>query len=372
MYDTAAFMHVMVQRVKSWQTQLFLICISGVISGCSLPYYWQAIGGQLELLQNQVPIHQILESADTNESTKAALQQIVEARKFAIDELNLPDNGSYRTYVDLERSSVVWNVVATKEFVIDPKTWCFPFAGCVSYRGYFDESVANHFAERLKSDGLDTVVVGAAAYSTLGFFEDPILNTMIDIGGQNGASIIIHELAHQKLYVNDDSELNEAFATAVEEYGTELWLMRIGEENARTVYRERMKRRTDFSRLINDQQERLREIFSRPISDLEKRIEKRAAFELMREEYKVLKESWGGIADYDSWFNQPLNNAHLATIATYRRWVPGLLWLIDTQGLELFYREMELLRDLDLRERRKRMSLWAQEANNVVEAVGVL
>ena len=144
--------------------------------------------------------------------TKAALQQIVEARKFAIDELNLPDNGSYRTYVDLERSSVVWNVVATKEFVIDPKTWCFPFAGCVSYRGYFDESVANHFAERLKSDGLDTVVVGAAAYSTLGFFEDPILNTMIDIGGQNGASIIIHELAHQKLYVNDDSELNEAFA----------------------------------------------------------------------------------------------------------------------------------------------------------------
>ena len=170
MYDTAAFMHVMVPRVKSWQTQLFLICISGVISGCSLPYYWQAVGGQLELLRKQAPIHQILESADTNESTKAALQRIVEARKFAIDELNLPDNGSYRTYVDLERSSVVWNVVATKEFEVDPKMWCFPFAGCVSYRGHFDQSAANHFSERLKSDGLDTVVVGAAAYSTLGFF----------------------------------------------------------------------------------------------------------------------------------------------------------------------------------------------------------
>ncbi len=364
-------MHVMVARVKSWQTQLFLICVSGVISGCSLPYYWQAVGGQLELLRKQAPIEQILESADTNESTKAALQRIVEARKFAIDELNLPDNGSYRTYVDLERSSVVWNVVAAKEFVVDPKTWCFPFAGCVGYRGYFDESVANHFSERLKSDGFDTVVVGAAAYSTLGFFEDPILNTMIDIGGQNGASIVIHELAHQKFYVNDDSELNEAFATAVEEYGTELWLMRIGEENITTAYRERMKRRIDFSRLINDQQERLREIFSRPISDEEKRIEKEAAFELMRMEYKTLKENWGEIADYDSWFNQPLNNAHLATVSTYRRWVPGLLWLIDTQGLELFYREMELLRDLSLRDRRKKMSLWVQEANNLVKAVSI-
>ena len=360
-------MHAMVERVKPWQTQLVLICFCGVISGCSLPYYWQAVGGQLELIRKRAPIEEVIGNADTNELTKVALQQIVEARKFAIDVLDLPDNGSYRTYVDLERSSVVWNVVAAKEFDVDPKTWCFPFAGCVSYRGYFDESVAHRFSEYLKLNGFDTTVVGAAAYSTLGFFEDPILNTMIDSGGQSGASIVIHELAHQRFYLKDDSELNEAFATAVEEYGTELWLMRLGEQNAATTYRERMKRRTYFSELVNDQQERLRAIFSLPISHEEKRRAKETAFELMRREYEVLKANWSGIADYDGWFDRPLNNAHLATVATYRRWLPGLRWLLETQGLERFYREMELLGELSLSERRNRMQLWDQGASSLHE-----
>jgi predicted aminopeptidase len=365
-------MHVMVARVKFWQTQLVLICFSGVISGCSLPYYWQAVGGQLELIRKRSPINEILGSADTNEPTKVALQQIVEARKFAIDVLDLPDNGSYRTYVDLERSAVVWNVIAAKEFAVDPKTWCFPFAGCVSYRGYFDESVAHRFSAYLKVNGFDTAVVGAAAYSTLGFFEDPVLNTMIDGGGQNGASIILHELAHQRFYLKDDSELNEAFATAVEEYGTGLWLTRIGEQNAATAYRERMKQRTHFSDLVNNQQERLRVIFSRPISNEEKRTAKEAAFELMRMEYEVLKESWGGIADYDGWFDRPLNNAHLATVATYRRWLPGLRWLLETQGLNRFYSEMELLGELSLSERRDRMQLWNQGENSLHEVVEII
>ncbi|MED5535411.1 MAG: aminopeptidase [Pseudomonadota bacterium] len=323
-----------------------------------MPYYWQAVGGQLEVLRKRTPIEEILKSPDASPETRETLRQVLEIRRFATTVLGLPDNGSYSTYVDLGRSYVVWNVVAAKEFSVEPITWCFLVAGCVSYRGYFDEQAAYRLSTRLEADGLDTVVGGVTAYSTLGYFADPILNTMITNGEQTIAGLLIHELAHQRVYFEDDSELNEAFATAVEEYGTELWLMRAGKLSELAEYRERIQRRADFSRLVSDQQERLREVFARTDSAEAKRTAKQAAFDLMRKEYEVLKQTWGGATDYDLWFARPLNNAHLASFSTYGRWLPGMRSFLEALGLEGFYGEMEVLGKLSSSERRVRLQEW--------------
>ena len=348
----------MVPEMRSLPFLIVILCAS-FSSGCSLPYYWQAVGGQLEVLRKRKPIEEILKNPDASPETRKALRQVLEIRRFAMTALGLPDNGSYSTYVDLGRSYVVWNVVAAEEFSVEPMTWCFLVAGCVSYRGYFDEQAAHRFSIRLEADGLDTAVGGVTAYSTLGHFADPVLNTMITNGEQTIAALLIHELAHQRVYFEDDSELNEAFATAVEEYGTELWLMRAGKLSGLVEYRERIQRRTDFSKLVSDQQERLREIFARPDSAEAKRTAKQAAFDLMRKEYGVLKQTWrGGATDYDLWFARPLNNAHLASFSTYERWLPGMRRLLEALGPEGFYEEMEVLGKLGPNERRVRLQEW--------------
>ena len=344
-----------------------------MLTGCSLPYYWQAVGGQLGLLRQRTPIEAVLENPQTSPETRESLRQVLEMRHFAIEELGLPDNGSYRSYVDLGRAYVVWNVVATNEFSVDPVTWCFPIAGCVSYRGYFDEEAALRFSSRLDAEGLDTAVGGATAYSTLGYFADPILNTMIASGEQYVAGLLFHELAHQRFYLKDDSDLNEAFATALAEHGTELWLMRSGDSQALTQYRAQIRRRTQFAELVGDQQRRLREIYASGDSADTMRRAKRQAFETLRADYAALKRSWGGAVDYDAWFARPLNNAHLASVATYRRWLPGLRWLLDARGLSGFYAEMDALEELDLDDRRVRLEGWLENSINArsIDGIGI-
>ena len=363
---------------------------AALLGGCSLPYYWQAVSGQLSLLSKRVPIETVLENPQTSEQTREALSTVLEARRFAVDELGLPDNRSYATYVDLdrntggaasgdaaperdndgpaagnvrrERNSAVWNVVAAEEFSVDPRTWCFLFAGCVSYRGYFSEEAARRYAARLEAEGLDVLVGGATAYSTLGYFADPVVSTMI--GGPNFriAELLFHELAHQKFYLKGDSDLNEAFATAVAEYGTQRWLMQTGDTDSLEAYRQQALIQTQFAELISRQRERLRAIYAGTGPAGEKRRAKAAAFETLRSEYAALKGSWDGRANYDGWFSRPLNNAHIASVATYRYWVPGLLRLVESRGLEAFYEEMETLATLDAEQRRRRLQGWREQA----------
>ena len=325
------------------------------LAGCALPFYWQAIGGQLELLRKRTPIDELLVDPKIDPSVKSALTSVAEIRKFAVTDLLLPDNKSYTTYVALDRPYVVWNVVAAEEFSVDPKRWCFPFAGCVSYRGFFDRADAEHFQRQLTDEGYDTYGGGSSAYSTLGYFADPVLSTMIGGGEQYVASLLFHELAHQKLYVKDDSEFSEAFATAVEEYGTERWLAAHGNEAGLDLYRLRLRQRSDFAELVSAQQERLRTVFATVEPAEAKRVDKAHAFEAMRADYTALKQSWGGNDDYDGWFDRPLNNATLAAIATYRRWVPVLRARIDALGLEVFYAEMAQLAKLKVAERAARL-----------------
>src|SRR5215471_17956983 len=205
-----------------------VVCVAVVsVAGCA--FYWQAIGGELDLLRKRTPIDKLLADPAVDARTKTELTAVAEIRKFAVTDLLLPDNKSYTTYVALDRPYVVWNVVAAEEFSVEPKRWCFPFAGCVSYRGFFDRGDAERFEKELASKGYDTSSGGSDAYSTLGYFADPVLSTMIGAGEQYVASLLFHELAHQKLYVKDDSEFSEAFATTIEEYGTERWLSARGD-----------------------------------------------------------------------------------------------------------------------------------------------
>ena len=369
-----------------------VIGAASLLGGCSLPYYWQAVTGQLSMMSKRVPIETVIEDPQTSAQTREALSAVLAIRRFAVDELALPDNSSYATYVDLEpddagpernndagpertndgrgRNITVWNVVAADEFSIDPRTWCFPFAGCVSYRGYFNESAARRYAARLEADGLDVLIGGASAFSTLGYFADPVVSTMIAGPEYQLVETLVHELAHQKFYLRGDSDLNEAFATAVAEYGTLRWLMQSGDADGMEAYREQVLSRKQFAELIGRQRERLRAVYAGPDSADAMRRAKETAFETLRAEYDALRRSGDGVGNYDAWFSRPLNNAHIASVATYEYWVPGLRWLLEANGLDAFYEEVEALGGLDPDERRLRLQGWRERASEIVDPGG--
>ena len=326
------------------------------LEGCA--FYWQAIGGEFDLLRKRTPIDKLLADPKVDPKTKTELTAVAEIRRFAVTDLLLPDNKSYTTYVALDRPYVVWNVVATEEFSVQPKRWCFPVAGCVSYRGFFDRADADRFEKELVSEGYDTSSGGSSAYSTLGYFADPVLSTMLGGGEIYVASTLFHELAHQKLYVRDDSEFSEAFATAIEEYGTERWLAARGSDAALAAYRRQLAHRADFAELISAQQDRLRTLFATDEPVEQKRADKARAFDTMRADYAALKQRWGGSSEYDAWFEQPLNNAALASVATYRRWVPALRARIDAVGLMQFYADAAELAKLKAPDRAARLEGW--------------
>lgn len=344
-----------------WLRFLGLMVVCLIVNSCAMPFYFQAAAGQFELLRKRTPIERVIADPDEDEQVKATLSRIPEIRRFAEDALHLPRNQSYTTYVDLGRPYVVWNVIATEEFSVNPKRWCYPFTGCVAYRGFFNRSRAERFRDALERDGLDTYLGGATAYSTLGYFADPILNTMVVGGEQYVASILFHELAHQVVYVKDDSALSEAFATAVEEYGTELWLEHQGDAEALEQYRRRIRYRLEFSALVGRQQDRLRAVFSKELPPDEMRARKAYAYEQMREEYAALKAAWDGATDYDRWFAQPLNNAALASVATYRRWLPTLKARLKQVGPAPFYAEMKELAEMTGIGRQLALESWQEE-----------
>jgi predicted aminopeptidase len=340
-----------------------LCALATTTAGCAAPYYWQAIGGQLELLRKREPIHEVIANPAADPALKTTLARIATMRQFAVDELGLPSNESYTSYVALDRPYVVWNVVATEEFSVDPRRWCFPFAGCVAYRGYFDKAAADRFAARLAGEGLDTNSGGSTAYSTLGYFDDPVLSSMVNGGEQYVASLLFHELAHQKLYVKDDSEFSEAFAMIVEELGTERWLSQHGTTADLERYRLRRERRAQFGELISAQQARLRAIYASGAPPEQLRADKQRAFDALRADYGALKIEWQGNADYDAWFAQPLNNATLAAVATYTRWLPALRARVQEVGLSQFYADTAAIADLDFAQREERLRAWEARAS---------
>ena len=246
-------------------------------------------------------------------------------RRFAVDELCLPSNDSYTTYVALDRPYVVWNVVATRRVLRRSAALVFPVRRVASRIAAISTRPPPIALPRSSpTDGLDVQSGGSTAYSTLGYFDDPVLSTMVNGGEQYVASLLFHELAHQQLYVKGDSEFSEAFAMVVEELGTERWLSQHGTPADLERYRVRRQRRAQFGELIAAQQARLRAVYASGRRPEQLRAGKERAFDTLRREYEALKASWQGNTEYDAWFAQPLNNATLASVATYTRWVPAL------------------------------------------------
>jgi predicted aminopeptidase len=311
----------------------------------------------MQIWHRSRPIRQVIDDAHTPAAVRERLAVVVRVRDFASTELALPDNGSYRKYADLERPFVLWNVFATRELSIVPQEWCFPFAGCVGYRGYFTRAGADTFAERLRLQGLDVFVAGIPAYSTLGWFDDPVLNTVVRYPDTEIARLIFHELAHQVAYVKGDTVFNESFAVAVEQEGIRRWLEDAGDPAQRAAYDAHEQRQAAFVELVMRYRARLGKLYESPLSDQEKRREKSDTFAAMKAEYRSLRTSWGGYAGYDRFFAEGLNNAHLVPVATYSELVPGFRRLLaENDGdLRRFYAAVKEIGKLPKGERRTRL-----------------
>lgn len=305
-------------------------------------YYTQCVSGHWDVMRRCRPIDELLADNSLPADRRAQLTTIQAARNFASAELGLPDNDSYRKFADLERPYVVWNVVAVPEFSLEPKQWCFPVAGCVSYRGYFDEAAAHHEADRLAGEGYETDVYGVQAYSTLRWFDDPVLNTFLDGPELRAVALVFHELAHQVVYVADDSRFNEAFASTVELEGIKRWLKQNGTDAQWAQYRAHAERAEAFHALLLKSRERLADLYAGPLGDSAKRQGKAEILEATRRSYNELKASWNGYAGYDTWMSRGFNNARLASVATYRDLVPAFQGLLAAAGGDLpaFYEKV--------------------------------
>ncbi|MGH8140729.1 MAG: aminopeptidase [Steroidobacteraceae bacterium] len=313
---------------------LLVGAIFAALPGCATLYLAQAASGQWHVLRSRRPIDSVVIDPRTPEALRARLLEVREAREFAVTELHLPDNRSYRTYADIKRPYVVWNVVAAPEFSVQPKRWCFPIAGCVAYRGYFSEKRARAFAARLSRQGFDVTVGGVPAYSTLGKFADPVLSTMMRYGDNDLAAIIFHELAHQLLYVKNDSEFNEAFATTVEDAGLQRWLTLRGRADLMRHFLEDSANDRAFVELFARARARLARLYSSGIAHGPMRERKVEEFAQLTSEVRALQRQQGG-QSYQSWLAEGLNNAHLASIATYYECVPGFEHLLAEENGDL-------------------------------------
>ena len=326
--------------------QLFLLLLVTCTPACSsIGYYVQSIQGQLEILQKSRPIDELLDEHKLPQQLLAKLDKIRQIRDFAITELSLPDNGSYRQFADLGREYVVWNVFAAPELSLDKKHWCYLVVGCLNYRGYFSRDAAFQLANNLEEQGNDVYVGGVTAYSTLGWFADPVLNTMLYRETTDLAKVIFHELAHQKIYINGDTEFNEAFAETVAIEGVERWLRKIDNPELTLLFIQEQEREDTFVNLVLRYRYQLDELYHSQLPDPQKRVTKTRILQQMVNEYQQDRSTWSDGVTYDTWFALGVNNAKLNAVTTYRGYVPGFKNLLRSAGNNLarFYELVEEL-----------------------------
>ncbi len=313
-------------------TLIVIACLA--MSSC---YYMQAARGQLEMMRKREDIDEVIRDEATPEALANRLQLVLEARAFSVSELKLPDNDSYTSYANLERDYVVYSVIAVPEFSVEPKTWCYPIVGCVGYRGYFSEDKARAEADDLKAEGFDVAFGGVSAYSTLGRFDDPVLNTMMHWDDLQLVSVIFHELAHQQLYIKDDTMFNESFATAVEEAGMERWLNHRGQPEDYDRWRQTRSVRNQFAELAIATRDDLEVIYSSLTDEGALRAAKAERMATFKQAVTTLFTDAGMPVPY--WLEEDLNNARLASIALYNQRVPEFRQLLADcdQDFACFY-----------------------------------
>lgn len=306
------------------------IMVAGVAGCTSLSYYATSLEGHVEIMAARKNVGTLIQDPSTPEALRAKLTSASAIRRFATDALALPDNGSYRSYVDIGREAVTWAVFAAPQFSLTPRIWCFPVFGCVAYKGYFDRKAAAETVAELQREGLDVYATGVTAYSTLGWSSDPLLSTMLRQDDTSVASLVFHELAHQRVYVNDDSAFNEAFAVAVETTGVRKWLRAGGNLAGLRRYEADRGRRADFLDLVSKTREELRQVYGSARTPAQMAAAKAATIETLRTRYRQMRDRrWARYRGYDGWFETPINNAKLAATAVYGEQVPAFLRLFD-------------------------------------------
>lgn len=322
----------------------FLFSILVLTSACNtLSYYSQAIGGHLSLMARSESVEKVLSDPETSIELRQRLLLVTDILEFAALEMRLPNHGSYQRYVKVAGRYVVWNVVATPPYSVEARRWCYPIAGCVTYRGYYAEEDARQYAKILENQGLDIAVAGASAYSTLGWLDDPLFSSMMYKDEARLVEVIIHELAHQRLYIAGDTVFNESFASVVAREGVRRWF----EQKQLTVEYEKFIQGQGMDRALNrllmDGREQLQAVYASTASDEVKASEKLRIFADMQHHYLRLKSSGKVDGRFDNWMKGPLNNAHLALVAAYHQLEPELEALINHESgnMESFYQAAE-------------------------------
>ena len=300
------------------------------LSACSdLGYYWNVSRGHLALMTQRVDIEVMLEQPDLDTDLRQRLLLVQQIRAFSVDRLGLPESGSYSNYVQLDRPYVLQNLFAANEFSTQLHRWCYPIVGCASYRGYYDEERLNEYVIQLKSQGFDTHIGYVPAYSTLGWFDDPVLSSFIDWPDYRLAGLLFHELTHQRIYIDDDTQFNESLAVAVQLAGTELWLKSVQKDTQMDEFKRWIEYRRRVVALIGQTREKLSQLYVSEADDAAKREKKQAIFATSREAYSVIAENLSYKGGFKNWFAGELNNAKIGSVSSYNTHARAFLTMIE-------------------------------------------
>ncbi|MBL9113620.1 MAG: aminopeptidase [Verrucomicrobiaceae bacterium] len=337
---------------------LVAICLFGALASCgTVKYYTQAVSGQMEIWRKSHPIDQVLKKSDTKPKLRQRLELVQQLRDFATNHLHLPGGDTYHHYADLGRDYVVWVVYAAPEFDIEAKGWWYPIVGNLKYRGFFSEKDAKTLAAKLKAEDYDVLVGGVEAYSTLGWFDDPVLNTFLRREEADLAELLFHELTHIRLFIPGDTEFNEALATAVGQEGARRWLRSQKKMSDLTEYDDALKKDAEIIHMLTAKRPELQKLYeaNRKLPVEQQRGAKKAAMEAIKNDYLRIRAGWAGDSRYDKMFKVPMNNARLCTLSTYYDLVPAFEKLIrECKGdLDAFFARAETFKRMDHAARRK-------------------
>lgn len=346
--------------------QVICLMLILLVSGCqSAGFYSQAILGGSRLLLTRQDTDTLLASPETDPALRERILMVNELLDFS-GELGLESHGAYRSYVETGQPYVIWNVFAAEPFNLTLKESCFPIAGCVTYRGYFKQAQAHVQAALLEEQGYEVYVGGVTAYSTLGWFDDPLLDTFLFRSDERLAALIFHELAHQVVYVPDDTRFNESLATAIERYALEQWLAAHGMQDRFTAWALRRDQQDAVIKLINETRERLKRLYASGLDVTSMVVGKQLVIDELRSDYQNLMAQWDPSDEsafpFYYWMEQEINNAKLETVADYHQWVPALTYLLQTGSFGAFKQRLMALAALDIVEREAALMALQQQS----------
>lgn len=340
---------------------LFLFVITFLIVGCAdLGYYWHSAKGHLAIMNKRVPISELITNPEIDNGLRRQLVLVQEIRQFSIDRLALPESGSYTDYAQLDHPYALQNLFAAPEFSTRLLSWCYPVAGCTSYRGFYEQGRLDEFIAELKTDKHDIHVAMIPAYSTLGWFDDPVLSSFIDWPEFRLAGLLFHELTHHRIYIDGDSRFNESLATAVQHAGTRLWLTSRQQDSELESLNRSIAYRQEIVLMIESIRSQLAELYQLEESDEYKRDRKQQLFNSARQQYQEIAGRHDYRDGFEHWFAAELNNAKLASVSTYNVLVPSFISMIEAfdHDFERFFDYVENIGDLDREDRDLCLKEW--------------